>query len=47
MVLNIKKTIIRDILNKRMPSLASNSNNKVGVIPTMSKEYIVIMCKVT
>ncbi len=42
-----KKTIIRDILNKRMPSLASNSNNKVGVIPTMSKEYIVIMCKVT
>lgn len=40
-----KETIVRDILNKRMPSKASPSNRKGGQIPTMSKEYIVIMKK--
>ena len=39
------KTIVRDILNKRMPSKASPSNRVGGQIPTMSHEYIVIMHK--
>jgi hypothetical protein len=40
-----EETIVRDILNKRMPSKASPSNRKGGQISTMSKEYIVIMKK--
>ena len=39
------KTIVRDILNKRMPSKASPSNRVGGQIPTMTHEYIVIMHK--
>ena len=39
------KTIVRDILNKRMPSKASPSNRAGGQIPTMTHEYIVIMHK--
>lgn len=41
-----EKTIVRDILNKRMPSKASPSNRVGGQIPTMSQEYIVIMRKI-
>jgi len=40
-----QETIIRDILNKRMPSKASPSNRVGGQISTMTKEYIVIMKK--
>lgn len=38
-------THVRDILNKRMPSKASPSNEAGEQIPTMTKEYIVIMKK--
>lgn len=41
------ETIVRDILNKRMPSKASPDNRVGGQISTMMKEYIVIMKKVT
>lgn len=41
-----EQTIVRDILNKRMPSKASPSNRIGGQITTMMKEYIVIMKKV-
>ena len=40
-----KETIVRDILNKRMPSKASPSNKEREQISTMTKEYIVIMEK--
>lgn len=40
-----EETIVRDILNKRMPSKASPSNRTGGQISTMTKEYIVIMKK--
>ncbi len=40
------ETIVRDIINKRMPSKASPSNRVGGQISTMTKEYIVIMKKV-
>lgn len=40
-----KETIVRDILNKRMPSKASPSNKEGERISTMTKEYIVIMEK--
>ena len=39
-------THVRDILNKRMPSVASPANTVGGQIPTMSHEYIVVMKKV-
>ena len=38
-------THVRDILNKRMPSKASPSNEEGEQIPTMTKEYIVVMKK--
>ena len=38
-------THVRDILNKRMPSKASPSNEAGEQIPTMTKEYIVVMKK--
>lgn len=38
-------THVRDILNKRMPSKASPSNETGEQIPTMMKEYIVVMKK--
>ena len=38
-------THVRDILNKRMPSKASPSNEAGEQIPTMMKEYIVVMKK--
>ena len=38
-------THVRDILNKRMPSKASPSNEQGEQIPTMTKEYIVVMKK--
>lgn len=39
-------THVRDILNKRMPSKASPINEKGEQIPTMTKEYIVVMRKI-
>lgn len=38
-------TIVRDILNKRMPSKASPSNYKGGQLSTMMNEFIVVMKK--
>lgn len=38
-------THVRDILNKRMPSKASPSNEEGEQIPTMTNEYIVVMRK--
>lgn len=38
-------THVRDILNKRMPSKASPSNEEGKQIPTMTNEYIVVMRK--
>lgn len=38
-------TIVRDILNKRMPSKASPSNYKGGQLSTMMHEFIVVMTK--
>ncbi len=38
-------THVRDILNKRMPSKASPSNEQGEQVPTMTKEYIVVMRK--
>lgn len=38
-------THVRDILNKRMPSKASPSNEAGEQIPTMTNEYIVVMRK--
>ncbi|MGC7159220.1 TRM11 family methyltransferase [Metamycoplasma hominis] len=38
-------THVRDILNKRMPSKASPSNEAGEQIPTMTSEYIVVMKK--
>lgn len=40
-------THVRDILNKRMPSKASPQNEMGEQIPTMTKEYIVVMKKRT
>ncbi len=39
-------THVRDILNKRMPSKASPSNEKGEQIPTMTNEYIVVMKRI-
>ena len=39
------ETHVRDILNKRMPSKASPSNEAGEQIPTMTAEYIVVMKK--
>ena len=39
-------THVRDILNKRMPSNASPSNEKGEQIPTMTNEYIVVMKRI-
>lgn len=36
-------THVRDILNKRMPSKASPSNEQGEQVPTMTNEYIVVM----
>lgn len=40
-----KETIVRDILNKRMPYKSSPSNKKGSQASTMTQEYIVIMEK--
>ena len=39
------ETIIRDIINKRMPSVNSPDNVKGKVNNTMNKEYVVILKK--
>lgn len=41
-----KTTYVRDILNKRMPLIASPADAKGGSIPTMTQEYIVVMKKI-
>lgn len=40
-----EKTIVRDIINKRMPSKTSPSNGKGQKVSTMMHEYIVILKK--
>lgn len=40
-----EKTIVRDIINKRMPNKTSPSNNSGDKVKTMTSEYIVILHK--
>lgn len=40
-----EKTIVRDILNKRMPSKTSPTNNRGQKVKTMAHEYLVILRK--
>lgn len=40
-----EKTIVRDIINKRMPSKTSPSNNRGHKTATMTSEYIVVLHK--
>lgn len=40
-----EKTIVRDIINKRMPNKTSPSNNRGDKVKTMTSEYIVILHK--
>lgn len=40
-----EKTIVRDILNKRMPSKTSPTNNRGQKVKTMAYEYLVILRK--
>ncbi len=40
-----EKTIVRDIINKRMPSKTSPSNGKGKKVSTMKHEYIVVLRK--